>query len=201
MKSRLLTFLFALLLLLGSAVPALAQDREQEVRELLLERDREIKTVLEGQESLSEEERSALKELINDVIDFEAMAQTALGPHWSDLSSDERTEFVNVFSEVVRAQSLSDLEPYRADVTYETIDVNGDSAHVVTTAVYQGTPMSVEYDLAYEDGEWRAHDIILDDVSTAESYARSFQTVIRKRGFDTLMESLRKKRDQVTSNA
>jgi len=37
-------------------------------------------------------------------------------------------------------------------------------------------------------------------VSTAESYARSFQTVVRKRGFEALMTSLRKKRNEVTTS-
>jgi phospholipid transport system substrate-binding protein len=50
-----------------------------------------------------------------------------------------------------------------------------------------------------KDGEWRVVDIVLDDVSTAEGYARSFQTVIRKRGFDALMTSLNKKLDSMTS--
>jgi phospholipid transport system substrate-binding protein len=36
-------------------------------------------------------------------------------------------------------------------------------------------------------------------VSTAEGYARSFQTVVQQRGFETLMKSLRKKRDEVTA--
>ena len=35
-----------------------------------------------------------------------------------------------------------------------------------------------------------ATDIILDEVSTVKGYARSFQSVIRKKGFDDLMERL-----------
>ena len=39
------------------------------------------------------------------------------------------------------------------------------------------------------------------DVSTTAGYARSFQAVVRKRGFDTLMKSLDKKLEQVRAKA
>jgi phospholipid transport system substrate-binding protein len=88
---------------------------------------------------------------------------------------------------------------YNSEVTYNTIDVSGDSAFVRTTTQYRGTSANVEYVLHRDDGTWLAEDIIVDEVSTAESYARSFQTVVRKRGFDALMDSLRKKREQIAA--
>jgi len=106
---------------------------------------------------------------------------------------------VDVFRDIVRAQSLADLEVYNSRVAYEDIKVDGDSAYVETLTEYEGTQTPVVYDLQKQDTTWVAQDIIVDGVSTAESYARSFQTVIRKRGFDALMTSLKKKRDKVTS--
>jgi phospholipid transport system substrate-binding protein len=64
----------------------------------------------------------------------------------------------------------------------------------VRTINYQGdTEIPVAYEMERREGSWRVTDIVIDEVSTADSYARSFQTVIRKRGFETLMQSLRKK--------
>jgi phospholipid transport system substrate-binding protein len=61
---------------------------------------------------------------------------------------------------------------------------------------YEGTQTPVVYILTRRDAEWKAEDIILDGVSTAEGYARSFQSVMRKRGFEALMTALEKKREQ-----
>lgn len=182
---------------LASAAHAQSSDRAAEIRALLEQRDRQIKDVLGSSGSLSDAQREKLKTYINGFVDFRAMGRTALGPHWSDLTEAQKTEFVDLFSTIVRSQSLSNLEPYRAKVSYDQIDVNGNEAHVVTSTVYKGEPIKVEYDLQYEGDTWAAHDIILDGVSTVGGYERSFQTVVRKKGFDALMSSLRKKRDQI----
>jgi phospholipid transport system substrate-binding protein len=192
--------LIAAVLVVGAAVePVRAQSASGEadqIRQMLNERDQEIKSILRGTSEYTQQQRAELKSLINGVLDFRAMGRTALGPFWDDLSDAQRSEFLTVFRDVVRTQSLSDLEVYNSKVTYNAISVEGDSAFVRTTTEYQGTSTPVEYVLHRTDGTWLAEDIIIDDVSTAESYARSYQTFMRKRGFDALMNVLRKKRDE-----
>ena len=193
---RVLT-LFAVGLFLTSASFA-QEDREQEILLLLQERDQEIKAALGDQDTFTQEQRETLKAVINDGIDFEAMGREALGRYWEDLTEAQQTEYVALFAEIVRAQSLSDLEVYRSKVTYDEVAVAGDSARVTTTTTYDDKPTPVVYELhTVPGGGWLVGDIILDEVSTAEGYARSFQGAIRKRGFDGLMNSLRKKRDKM----
>lgn len=160
---------------------------------MLDERDREIKSVLGTSDTFTNAQREELKLLINDVIDFEAMSRTALGPHWNEISAAQQREFVSVFGDVVRAQSLSNVDIYRSSVRYDDIDVNGSRATVATTTTYRDTNMNVAYDLQKKDGEWHVTDIILDGTSTAQGYANSFQRVFKRHGFDRLMDSLRKR--------
>ena len=196
-----LSALFAAFLLFGVGTGPLGaqaqSSTEAEIRQMLENRDQQIKSILGESEDYDAEQRAQLKGLINGVIDFRVMGQRALGAHWDDLNHEQRDEFVSVFSDVVRAQSMSDLGVYNSAVTYDQIDVHGDSAFVRTQTKYEGRTTPVEYVLERRDEEWRAEDIIVDGVSTAEGYARSFQTVVRQRGFDTLMKSLQKKRDEV----
>jgi ABC-type transport system involved in resistance to organic solvents, auxiliary component len=202
---RSLSVLFtALLLLSGGAPTAFGQGESAtaaEIRQMLEQRDQEIKSILSETDDYTAEQRAQLKELVNGVIDFRVMGQRALGPHWEDLDEGQRDEFVSVFREVVRAQSMGDLGVYNSAVTYDQIDVQRDSAFVRTQTTYEGRTTAVEYVLERREDEWRAEDIIIDGVSTVEGYARSFQTVVRKRGFDSLMKSLRKKRDEVTGTS
>jgi phospholipid transport system substrate-binding protein len=94
---------------------------------------------------------------------------------------------------------MGDLDVYNSRVTYDQISVQDDSAYVRTMTEYEGTTTPVEYVLERGSDEWKAEDIIVDGVSTAEGYARSFQTVVRKRGFAALMTSLEKKRAEIAS--
>jgi len=192
--------LLAAILTLSLAVsPVWAQGQpsaQEEIRTMLEQRDRQIKSILGGSSDYTTEQRAELKELINGVLDFRAMAQTALGPHWDTLGTDRRDQFVGVFRDVVRAQSMSDLGVYNSEVTFDQISVQDDSAHVRTMTEYEGTQTPVVYILKRRDEAWKAEDIVIDGVSTAEGYARSFQSVMRKRGFQALMTALEKKRKQ-----
>jgi phospholipid transport system substrate-binding protein len=144
----------------------------------------------------TESQRSQLKEIINGIIDFEAMSREALGATYDTVSTERRTEFVDLFSTIVRDQSLNKLDIYRAKVTYKTIDVEGNEARVETLAELDNVRTPVNYEMAYEGDEWVITDMEIDDVSTASSYNRQFQRIINKKGFESLMESLRKRAER-----
>ena len=180
----------------ASAGSAVGQKTPAAIKEMLQQRDAEIKRIIGTTDDLTEAQRSTLKDVINGVIDFETMSRYALGPHWEPLSESQRNEFVSVFADIVRSQSLSNLNVYRSKVTYDDIEVAGDHARVTTTTLYKDVPATVIYDMVFHGGSWHVRDITLDEVSTAEGYARSFQSVVRKKGFDALMASLVKRRDK-----
>ena len=185
----------ALALLL--AVPALAQRDGKAIEGLLQTRDREIKTIIGKSNELTPAQEQRLRAVVNDVIDFEAMSRTALGDHWAKLSPAQRREFVETFAGVVRAQSLANLDLYRAVVAYDGVDVEGGVATARTTATVtrkgKAVAAKVDYELARQGGAWRVTDFLIDGVSTADGYATSFQRVIKRKGYDALLQSLKKR--------
>jgi len=203
---RTASFVLTSLFVLGLfVVPARAQSAEQDIRAMLEKRDRDIKQaikpLIDNPKAAMDAQREKAASLINDQIDFEEMGRQALGKYWVDLTEAQRTDFVDVFAEIIRSQSLGDLDVYNATVIYEEISVNGDKAYVKTAITYQDKQTTVEYLLRSKHNGWWLSDIILDTVSTVEGYARSFQTAIRKRGFDGLMKSLYKKRDKIQASS
>jgi len=191
MNKKLITLL---IVLFGFTSFLSAQSTTNEIRSMLVDRDEEIKELLgpEGTE-YTQEQRDQLKDIINDVVDYRAMAQFALGNTYAEISSEEREKFVSLFSTIIRDNSLNRLDIYRAEVTYEDIQVNGDQAHVKTIAQLENVRTPVDYDMERRNGEWMIVDMTIDDVSTAESYNRQFQSIIRQRGFDALMQSLERR--------
>lgn len=171
-----------------------AQNEKEQIRQMLVDRDNEIKELLgpEGSE-YTDTQRDQLKDIINGIIDFESMAKYALSDTYGEISEEERTEFVQLFSNIIRDQSLNKLDIYRANVSYEEITVDGSTAKVETIAELDEVRTPVNYELMKKDGQWMITDMIIDDVSTAESYNQQFQRIITRRGFDALMNSLRKR--------
>lgn len=195
LSTRLYTSILLMTFLFVAASPALARqaDESASIRSMLEQREADIKQILGDSDTLSDEQESALRAAVNDMFDFGSMGREALGRHWDEISETQQTEFVDVFAEIVRYQSLADVDVYRANVTYDDITVDGASAHVVTTTTYKDVPTKVEYALVRSGEAWLATDVVLDDVSTVEGYSRSFQSYVRKRGFDALMDNLNKR--------
>lgn len=180
----------------GAGTLAHAQKSEQTIRQLLQERDQEIKTLLgpEGTE-YTQQQRQELKNIINGIIDYAAMAEYALQDTYDEISAAEQQEFIDLFSTIIRDQSLNKLDIYRSEVSYRGIEINGNDAVVNTLATRKNVRTPVVYEMQYDadSGVWVVTDFSIDDVSTADSYQRQFQNIIQKKGFDSLMETLRKR--------
>jgi len=179
---RLFKYTAVLFLMAASSIGVVAQQDAESIRTMLEERDVEIKEILgpEGSE-YTDDQRETLKTIINGVIDFEAMSKTALEETFESISEENRTEFVDLFSTIIRDNSLTKLEIYRATVTYNDIAINGDEALVETMAELDEVRTPVDYKMKWTGGEWVITDMSIDDVYTAESYNRQFQRIIALR--------------------
>lgn len=180
-----------------------AQKDSAAIQQLLEKRDAEIKELMgpEGKE-YTEEQRKKLKDIINGIIDYSAMAEYALQQTYDTLGMKQREKFVDLFSTIVRDQSMNKLDIYRADVQYNAIKVTGDSAFISTTVTLEQVRTPVHYKMEYRSSSrrWVVVDMIIDDVSTAESYRKQFQNIIRKRGYDFLVETLRKRAERAKNS-
>ena len=189
--------LFLWVFLFPNLVIAQPSQAAEDVRELMESRDFQIKQLLgaEGSE-YSSNQRDELKDIVNGIIDFTEMAKTALEVTYDTISVEDRTEFVQLFSSIIRDQSLANLDIYRASVSYERIDGTTDSMYIETLAEWDNIRTPVHYIMSKNSGEWRIEDMSIDDVFTAESYNRQFQRIIRSRSFDYLMSTLRKRAER-----
>lgn len=177
---------------------ALSASDSNDIKQLMQRRDAEIKALIGPKgtkHTLDQTEK--LKTFINDMVDFEAMAKMALQDTWVVATIIQQREFVELFSKIIRDQSLAKPDIYRASVTYQDVTVNGCNALVKTTTVVENIRTPVSYAMAKKGSKWFITDIVIDNVSTAASYQKSFQNTIRRRGFEALLEALRKRADKV----
>lgn len=199
MKNNVLFIVTLVLLMFNvSFAQALSASDSNDIKQLMQRRDAEIKALIGPKgtkHTLDQTEK--LKTFINDMVDFEAMAKMALQDTWVVATIVQQREFVELFSKIIRDQSLAKPDIYRASVTYQDVTVNGSNALVKTTAVVENIRTPVSYAMAKKGSKWFITDIVIDNVSTAASYQKSFQNTIRRRGFEALLEALRKRADKV----
>jgi phospholipid transport system substrate-binding protein len=138
--------------------------------------------------------RDQLKELINQVIDFRELSRLSLGKYWNEITPKQQNEFVSTFRDLVRNSSVRKLEIYRADsIAYEPPTYKGDRAVVVTTAYKGRNEVEIDYKMLKVEGQWRVYDIVVDGVSTAQTYRDSFYKQIAKTSYQQMYDKLVKR--------
>ena len=54
----------------------------------------------------------------------------------------------------------------------------------------------VVYKMKQENGQWRAWDFVIDDLSTMRNYRDQFSKILKEKDLDGLIETIRKKADE-----
>jgi phospholipid transport system substrate-binding protein len=179
---------FAPLFLLAAALCAAAPARAAtDPVEKIRTQDAELQKLLRDKNVSKQTER--VKVLINGIFDFEELGRRALGTaNWNKMTPAQRTRFVKAFKAMVENSSVKRLEAYSSDSTrYSPAAVNGDRATVTARVFSKGSQSVVEYKLLLKQGEWRAWDLVIDDLSTAGNYGDQFRKILQKNTLDALI--------------
>ena len=107
-------------------------------------------------------------------------------------------KFVTEFQRMVRNSSAKRLELYRADSTiYEPAKMKGsDEARVTAHLWNKGKESILEYKMSLVDGNWKAWDLVIDDLSTARNYKDQFSQILKTKSFAELIDVISKKADE-----
>jgi phospholipid transport system substrate-binding protein len=139
---------------------------------------------------------------VEGYVDFGELAKRALGKEWDKLSKVQQQEFTATMKDVLRAsyaRKALDEGKEQPEVKYGKETVTENEATVETTITVKKNDYPVVYKLyrANAKGPWRVYDVITDDVSLMETYRDQFRTQIAQKGFDGLLNTLKKKRDEL----
>ena len=161
-------------------------------------KDTELQALLK-KASRNAKEMERVKSLLNDSFDFELLAKNSLsakGGGAQDGASQQK--FVAEFQRMVRNSSAKRLELYRADSTvYEPAKMKGDSEARVTAHLWnKGKESVLEYKMSLVNGNWKAWDLVIDDLSTARNYKEQFGQILKTKSFAELIDIISKKADE-----
>jgi phospholipid transport system substrate-binding protein len=150
-----------------------------------------------------DERRRQLHELAARNLDLARMAQESMGNHWYQIEPSQRDEFVKLFDAFIEAAYLERIQDYanlNIDVSSEKL-VDADHAEVSATVIEPGEEPTPIIFMMERDGNshWMVYDVMVEGVSMVGNYRAQFDRVIRDRGFDPLMETLRAKQARLAA--
>lgn len=146
----------------------------------------------------AEERRRKIEEVIGKRFSYEEMAKRSLGAHWKKLTERERTEFVDLFQQLLSASYAGKIEGYSGEqVQYLNERLEGDYAEVRTKVVSGKTEIPLYYRLLNQGGDWRVYDVVVDGVSLVNNYRGQFTQILRDSTHAELVAKLQQKIEQL----
>lgn len=161
-------------------------------------KDAELQALLKKQ-TRNAKETERVKSLLNDSFDFGLLAKKSISASdWKAQDAATQEKFTTEFQRMVRNSSAKRLELYRADSTiYEPAKMKGtDEARVMAHLWYKGKESVLEYKMSLVNDNWKAWDLVIDDLSTARNYKDQFSQILKTKSFAELIDVISKKADE-----
>jgi phospholipid transport system substrate-binding protein len=127
-------------------------------------------------------------------FDFKEMARLAVGRNWHQATPEQQQSIINAFrSLLVRtyAGAISSVAEYK--INFRPLHMRPDDTDVTvnTDVIKPGSPpISIDYRMEKQAGEWKVYDVLVDNVSLVTVYRNSFNSEVRRGGIDGLIAAL-----------
>ena len=146
--------------------------------------------------------RRGIRQLVDQVFDYQEAAELVLGPVWQTRTPAERTEFVQLFADFLERGFVATIASKASvaagvHVQYLGEFIEGESATVATSVLTRnGGDLPVEYSMLRWGGRWMVRDVVIEGVSLIANYRAQFIRVIRASSYAGLIARMRGEGDE-----
>ena len=153
-----------------------------------------VLALLQDKEMDDTTRREKIGEVISKRFDFRAMSQRTLATNWKSASEGQRKEFVQLFSTLIENTYIGRVEAYTDEkVDFPGEKVKGKKAVVETLILTANADIPVNYKVYLKNDEWWVYDVVIEGISLISNYRSSYQEIVKKEGFDGLIEKMKAK--------
>lgn len=175
---------------------ARAEAQPQAAQRFLESKHDQVMRLLRAKSSASR--NAKIDRMLQDLLDYQELAERSLGEHWTERSEQERSEFVELLRKLIERNYKQNLErTLDYEVRYTGAEKENDAVLVRTTARSRenrrAPPVSIDYRLKKESGTWRVFDVVTDGVSMVNNYREQFDGIIDEDGWNGLLDRMRNK--------
>ena len=133
---------------------------------------------------------------IETVFDFKELSRRTLGKQWKKMSAGQRTEFVELFKQLLQGVYADRLLAYSDQKVIFDKEIMLKKGRAEVQSYLQtsdGKKIPLFYRLTDKSGSWKVYDIIIEGVSMVKNYRTQFRKILAKDSPEKLLEILRKK--------
>lgn len=159
-----------------------------------------IEQIINSNSSI-EDKNKVFRELFTENLDLDFIGKYVLGRYWRMANAEQRKEFIKLYREFnIQTWSKRFDEFKGKEFKFNgTSMANNPNQIFVDTSVpmNEGNPISVKWRVNNVNGKLKIIDIIIENVSLAQTARTEYTSYIAKspKGIDGLLENLRSKTD------
>jgi len=149
---------------------------------------------LKGDEKV-QERRQKLWEGISPIFNFEEMSKRALGQHWKSRTPEEKKEFVELFTNIMKDAYIGKTDTYSGEKVVIVSEKQDKKYAKVQTKIItnKGTEISVDYNMLNNPGGGTIYDVIIEGVSLVNNYRSQFNNILIKSSYQELVQKIKAK--------
>ena len=133
---------------------------------------------------------------IAHIFDYKELSKRTLGKQWKKMNAGQRTEFVELFKELLQGVYADRLLAYSDQKVIFDKEIMLKKGRAEVQSYLQtsdGKKIPLFYRLTDKSGSWKVYDIIIEGVSMVKNYRTQFRKILAKDSVDKLLEILRDK--------
>ena len=190
-----IVFSFLFFFFFQEAALALAEDPMGPIEETV----EEILFILRSNEETEWiKTRQKISEIIQRRFDFQEQSRLVLASHWGKINTEEKGQFVSLFSKLQEHVYLNRLKDYSDEKVHFTKQIiKKDKAAVFSAIIKDTEEIPIVYRMKKKQDQWFVYDVIIDGVSLVKNYRKQFSAIIEKEKFSGLIEKMEEKIEKI----
>ena len=143
-----------------------------------------------------QERYNVMEEVMVTHFDIPLIAKVILGRYWKTLEKKEQTDFIDSFNRLTISTYVHQFNSYNGEL-FRTLSIEQmkKNRFVIKTEFVRidDTPVSFNYIVQNNKGAWKIISVIANGINDLSLKRADYSSVIKKRGFDSLITSLKQK--------
>jgi phospholipid transport system substrate-binding protein len=150
--------------------------------------------ILQSSGGKIETREARFRDLLSNGFDMPFIARFVLGKHWRRATPQERVDYQALFTEFILQSYSRRMGGYSGEsFTVAGARTAGKRDVLVRTRIARpgGPAIKADWRVRPKDGQYRIIDIMVEGVSMAVTQRSEFSAVVRRRGMQGLLQTLR----------
>lgn len=148
--------------------------------------------------------KDKLVPVITESFDLAFICKVIFGRRWDELSQDEQAQMIDTFTRLTITTYAARFDGFSGE-SFRIVEEKpmNRGRELVSTELVRPTdePVHLDYVLHEVRGRWRIVNVVAEGVSDLSLKRADYGSVIKRDGFDTLMQKLEAQIDDLEKNS